>query len=167
MKQHETFSVRFLAVPFMVVAMIGVGFVSTPVAFAKLLEEVEIVMTDKDFKVVKGGVGERKEMSLVGGMPTQITLRNEDSVAHEFMSTLFTRTPVQLSGEATIISTKRARGFRIDGGKTVVLNFVAPNDMDGETAYDVFWCNIHGKQHGEKMRGEILTVATITGTGAF
>lgn len=141
--------------------------VFTSATFGKMLSEVEIVMTDKEFKVVKGGIGERNEFELVAGMPTQIILKNEDSVAHEFMSTLFVRAPVKLSGEATVVSTQSARGFRIDPGKTVVLDFVAPPDVEGDTMYDVFWCNIHGKHYGEAMRGEILTVATTTGTGAF
>jgi hypothetical protein len=26
--------------------------------------------------------------------------------------------------------------------------------------YDVFYCNVHGKEHGEKMRGEVVVVET-------
>lgn len=167
MKRSMTYHKKMAVVPLLLGTLLIGGLLFAPVTFAKMLTEVEIVMTDKDFQVVKGGVGPRKEMDLVSGMPTEITLRNEDSVAHEFMSTLFARTPVQVAGEATVISTQRARGFRIDPGKTVKLSFVPPEDPDSDTMYDVFWCNIHGKHHGEAMRGEILTVATTTGTGAF
>lgn len=167
MKEGRKTKEMVFLLPLIGVALLVGGLWSSTVAHAKLLTQVEIVMDDKEFKIAKGGIEGRNQFDLIAGMPTEITLRNEDAVAHEFMSTLFTRTPVQVSGEATVISTKRARGFRVDGGKSVTLTFVPPEDPDGETGYDVFWCNIHGKHHGDVMRGEILTVATTTGTGAF
>jgi hypothetical protein len=40
-------------------------------------------------------------------------------------------------------------------------------DQNGatESMYDVFWCNVHGKEHGQKMRGELLVVETRGETG--
>ncbi|RMH35864.1 MAG: hypothetical protein D6690_07785 [Nitrospirae bacterium] len=140
--------------------------VPPPVSAAKLMTEIEILMKDEGFHVVKGA-GPGGGLELTAGMPTQITLRNEDSVAHEFVSTLFSRIPVAMSGNATMIGTTRARGFRIDPGNSVVLNFIPPVNEEGDTEYDLFWCNVHGRHFGDKMRGEILTVATTTGTGAF
>jgi len=169
MKEAKKTKKMVFLLPLIGMAMLGGGLWSSTVTHAKMLtEEVKIVMDDKEFHVVKGGMPGRNEFELVQGLPTEITLENKDVVAHEFMSTLLTRVPVQVSGEATVLSTKRARGFRVDGGKTVTLSFIPPVDTEtGETMYDVFWCNIHGKHYGDAMRGEILTVATTTGTGAF
>jgi hypothetical protein len=106
----------------------------------------------------------------MAGNPTVIQLRNRDLVAHEFMSTLFRDVPFRISGNATFVKTARASGVRIDPGQTVTLEFNAPVgtvDQNGatESMYDVFWCNVHGKEHGQKMRGELLVVETRGETG--
>ncbi|TMQ30757.1 MAG: hypothetical protein E6K65_04020 [Nitrospirae bacterium] len=86
------------------------------------------------------------------------------------MSTLFRDVPFRISGIATFVKTARASGVRIDPGQTVTLEFNAPVatvDQNGatESMYDVFWCNVHGKEHGQKMRGELLVVETRGETG--
>lgn len=164
MGKNATYHKKIFGILFVLVTVLIGGLLITPPTFAKIIDKVEIVMMDRHFKVVKGGVGTRNEFELSASMPTEITLRNEDSVAHEFMSTFFARVPVKLSGEASLVSTRNARGFRIDPGKSVVLKFLAPpNPDEGELRYDVFWCNVHGKRHGDEMRGEILTVPTSGG----
>ena len=63
------------------------------------------------------------------------------------------------------IQAARASGVRVDPGQTVTLEFNAPMgkaDQYGtvESIYDVFWCNVHGKEHGQKMRAELVVIET-------
>jgi len=135
-----------------------------PVGGAELKEVyVAIDISEKTFQVTKGAT--ERGFTLIAGMPTVIQLRNRDLVAHEFMSTLFRDVPFRISGDATLVKTARATGVRVDPGQTVTLEFNAPvakADQYGgtETSYDVFWCNVHGKEHGQKMRGELLIIET-------
>jgi hypothetical protein len=125
--------------------------------------DVAIDISEKTFNVTKGAT--ERGFALISGMPTVIQLRNRDLVAHEFMSTLFRDVPFSISGNATLVKTARATGVRVDPGQTVTLEFNAPvakTDQYGGTefSYDVFWCNVHGKEHGQKMRGELLIIET-------
>ena len=125
--------------------------------------DVAIDISEKTFHMIKGG--NERGFTLLAGKPTAIQLRNRDDVAHEFMSTLFRDVPFRISGNATVVKTARASGLRIDPGQTVTIEFDAPlpnPDQYGaaESSYDVFWCNVHGKEHGQKMRGELLIIET-------
>ncbi len=125
--------------------------------------DVAIDISEKAFHITKGGT--ERGFTLMAGMPTVIQLRNRDLVAHEFVSTLFRDVPFRISGNATLVKTARASGVRLDPGQTVTLEFNAPvgkEDQYGamESSYDVFWCNVHGKEHGQKMRGEVLIIET-------
>ena len=131
--------------------------------------EVDVVIdiSEKTFQITKGGTA--RGFALMAGMPAVIKLLNRDLVAHEFMSTLFRDVPFRISGNATVVKTARASGLRIDPGQTVTLEFTAPVAQldrygDRATIYDVFWCNVHGKEHGQKMRGELAIIET-TGIG--
>jgi hypothetical protein len=124
---------------------------------------VAIEISEKAFHITKGAT--EKGITLMAGMPAVIQLRNKDLVAHEFMSTLFRDVPFRISGNATLVKTARASGVRVDPGQTVTLEFNAPlakADQYGaiESTYDVFWCNVHGKEHGQKMRGELVIIET-------
>src|SRR5262245_28904823 len=125
--------------------------------------DVGIDINEKTFHITKGGT--ERGFTLMAGTPTVIQLRNRDDVAHEFVSTLFHDVPFRISGNAALIKTARASGVRLDPGQTVTLEFSAPlatQDQYGavESSYDVFWCNVHGKDHGHKMRGELLILET-------
>jgi len=125
--------------------------------------DVAIDISEKAFQITKGG--SERGFTLMAGSPTVIQLRNRDDVTHEFVSTLFHDVPFRISGNATLIKTARASGVRLDPGQTVTLEFNAPlakEDQFGavESSYDVFWCNVHGKDHGHKMRGELLILET-------
>ena len=125
--------------------------------------DVAIDISEKAFLITTGGT--ERGFTLMAGMPTVIQLRNRDFVAHEFMSTLFRDVPFRMSGNATLVKTARAAGVRLDPGQTVTLEFNAPmakEDQYGarESIYDVFWCNVHGKEHGQKMRGELAIIET-------
>ena len=124
---------------------------------------VAIEISEKTFHITKGGT--ERGFTLMAGSPTVIQLRNKDDVTHEFVSTLFHDVPFSMSGNATVVKTARASGVRLDPGQTVTLEFDAPlakADQFGatESSYDVFWCNVHGKDHGHKMRGELLILET-------
>jgi hypothetical protein len=134
---------------------------SDPVAAGEVTVAIDI--SEKAFHVTKGGT--ERGFTLIAGMPSVIQLRNRDLVAHEFVSTLFRDVPFRISGNATLVKTARASGVRVDPGQTVTLEFNAPlakEDQYGAAAssYDAFWCNVHGKEHGQKMRGELLIIET-------
>jgi hypothetical protein len=134
-----------------------------PEAVAAREVDVAIEISEKAFHITKGGT--ERGFHLVAGMPAVSQLRNSDLVAHEFMSTLFRDVPFRISGNATLVKTARASGVRLDPGQTVTLEFNAPvakADQYGgmESIYDVFWCNVHGKEHGQKMRGELAIIET-------
>lgn len=117
----------------------------------------EVVMKDKGFQITQGESG--KGFLLMAGTRADIRLRNEDSVAHEFVSTMLFNQPFQLLGHGTFVKAPNAAGIRVDPGQTVVLSFDAPyGTKEFQHIYEVFWCNVHGKQHGDAMRGEILIV---------
>jgi len=125
--------------------------------------DVAIDISEKAFHFVKGGT--EQGFTLMAGMPAVIKLRNRDLVAHEFVSTLFRDVPFRISGNATLVRTAHASGVRLDPGQIVTLEFNAPMakpDQYGamESIYDVFWCNVHGKEHGHKMRGEVVVLET-------
>lgn len=125
--------------------------------------DVVLIISEKAFHITKGGTA--RGFALMAGMPAVIKLFNRDLVAHEFMSTLFRDVPFRISGNATVVKTARASGIRIDPGQAVTLEFTAPvanPDQFGDraTLYDVFWCNVHGKNHGETMRGEVAIIET-------
>lgn len=121
--------------------------------------KVDVVMKEKGFHVTSGE-SERGFM-LVAGTQADINLRNEDTVAHEFVSPLLYKAPFQISGNATLIRLPKTMGVRVDPGQSVVLTFNVPQDStEFQPLYDLFWCNVHGKQHTDSMRGEILIVET-------
>lgn len=134
-----------------------------PEPFVSSEVDVVIEISEKTFHITKGGTVHG--FTLMAGMPAVIKLLNRDLVAHEFMSTLFRDVPFRISGNATVVKTARASGLRIDPGQTVTLEFTAPVsklDRYGDRAslYDVFWCNVHGKEHGQTMRGELAIIET-------
>lgn len=120
--------------------------------------DVIVVMKDKTFHVMKGGPMENSvsnpAFSLPVGMDLAILLRNEDEVAHEFVSPLLMKAEdLELSGRATIVYTLTAFGVRIEPRDQTMLRFSIP-----EANFDRFhfWCNLHGKLLSDGMRGEIF-----------
>ena len=92
--------------------------------------------------------------SLPVGRDLVVLLRNEDNVAHEFVSPLLMKVDdLQLSGRATLIYTLTAVGVRVESRDSVLLRFDIP-----DAGFDQFhfWCNIHGKLLDDTMRGEIF-----------
>ena len=120
--------------------------------------DAEVLMKHKAFHITQGE-SDLRGILLVSGERTDIRLRNEDKVAHEFVSTMLFNVPFQLNGSGTLVKAPKAAGVRVDPGQAVVLSFDVPADTkEFQHIYEVFWCNVHGKQHGDAMRGEILIV---------
>jgi hypothetical protein len=120
--------------------------------------DVILVMKDKGFHVLKGAQAgnplSTPAFSLPAGRDLVIQLRNEDEVAHEFVSPLLMKAEdLQISGRATLVYTLTAFGVRVEPHDSVMLRFDIP-----DVGFDQFhfWCNIHGKLLGDTMRGEIF-----------
>ncbi len=117
----------------------------------------EVVMTGQTFQIAKGETA--KGFMLLAGTRADIVLRNEDTVAHEFVSPMLFNVPFALDGNGVFVKLPNAAGVRVDPGRVVRLTFDVPQDSkEFQNMYEVFWCNVHGKQHGDKMRGEVLVV---------
>ena len=116
-----------------------------------------LVMTGQTFQIAKGETA--KGFMLLAGTRADIVLRNEDSVAHEFVSPMLFNVPFALDGNGVFVKLPNAAGVRVDPGRVVRLTFDVPQDTkEFQNLYEVFWCNVHGKQYGDKMRGEVLVV---------
>ena len=120
--------------------------------------DVVLVMTHKAFHVMKGAQSgnplPNPAFSLQAGMDLVILLRNEDEVAHEFVSPLLLKAEdLQIIGRATLVYTLTAFGVRVEPKESVMLRFETP-----DASFDRFhfWCNIHGKFLDDTMRGEIF-----------
>ena len=123
----------------------------------KIEADAEVVMNDKSFRIAKGETA--KGFMLLAGTRANIVLRNEDTVAHEFVSSMLFNVPFRLDGNGTFVKLPHAAGVRVDPSQVVQLTFDVPQDSkEFQNMYEVFWCNVHGKQHGDKMRGEVLIV---------
>jgi hypothetical protein len=125
--------------------------------------DVVLVMKDMAFHVLKEVPPEQQEtpvskqaFSLPTGQDLVVLLRNDDKVAHEFVSPLLLKVDnLQLSGRATLVYTHTAVGVRVEPTDSVLLRFEIP-----DAGYDQFhfWCNIHGMFFGDTMRGEIFVL---------
>ncbi|MCA9473927.1 MAG: hypothetical protein KC594_17835 [Nitrospira sp.] len=122
-------------------------------------KKLEIVMQDGVYHVLNDR-DHQYRLTVNAGEETTIVLRNQDGVAHEFITPLFTRTEVQFSGDAVGIFGKVAAGFRLDPGKTLILRLTVPYSQPFRTMFDVVWCNLHQTADGEAREGELLLVAT-------
>src|SRR6266498_1259545 len=125
-------------------ALLGVGTV-TPTFGASDVKKIEIVAKDKEFKV-NGDY-------TISGMPTQIVLRNEDTVTHGFNSSLFKDTAVKLEGGGSKAEGKGPNVFRVEPGKTMVLSFTKAEKQPGDASTYAFWCDLH-----PRMKGEMLVI---------
>ena len=150
---------RCLMTAFVIPLALALGIDGISAAEESLYDpDVVLVMKDKYFHVVKGAQpGNPKSnpsFSLPAGRDIVIELRNEDNVAHEFVSPLLMKAEdLQISGRATIVYTLTAFGVRVEPKESVMLRFDIP-----DAGFDKFhfWCNIHGKFTDDTMRGEIF-----------
>ncbi|MDC8449216.1 MAG: cupredoxin domain-containing protein [Nitrospira sp.] len=152
---------RSRLIAFAIQLVLGIGMGGIGLAEELLYEpDVVVVMKNKAFQVIKDGPLENSQstpaFSLPVGMDLAILLRNEDEVAHEFVSPLLMKAEdLEISGRATIVYTLTAFGVRVEPRDRVMLRFSVP-----EASLDRFhfWCNLHGKLLSDTMRGEIFIV---------
>lgn len=150
---------RWPFITFVIPFALGVGMGEISSAEELLNDpDVVLVMKDKAFQVIKGAQPgnplPNPAFSLQPGRDIVILLRNEDEVAHEFVSPLLMKAEnLQISGRATIVYTHTAFGVRVEPRESVTLRFETP-----DAGFDRFhfWCNIHGKLLDDPMRGEIF-----------
>lgn len=150
---------RLSLTAFVIPLALGLGIGGISSAEESLYDpDVILVMKDKYFHVIKGAQQgnplPNPAFSLPAGRDLVILLRNEDEVAHEFVSPLLLKAEdLQLSGRATLVYTLNAVGVRVEPRDSVTLRFEIP-DADFDKFH--FWCNIHGKLLDDAMRGEIF-----------
>ena len=150
---------RLPLIAFVIPLALGVGMGGISSAEELLYDpDVVLVMKNKAFQVIKGTQPgnplPNPAFSLKAGMDLVILLRNEDEVAHEFVSPLLMKAEdLQISGRATLVYTITAFGVRVEPKESVTLRFSSP-----DASFDRFhfWCNIHGKFLDDTMRGEIF-----------
>lgn len=149
--------------PFVALAIVLTGLSCAALAHAEEDEyepDVILVIKEKAFHMLKGnssgGNSLHPAFSLTSGEEITLELRNEDTLPHEFVSPLFAKVEFQFWGKATMVYTYTANGIRIDPGEIVALRFELPKDFTGDLFK--FWCNVHGKLHGDVLQGEIFVV---------
>ncbi|HBP86744.1 MAG: hypothetical protein KC592_12470 [Nitrospira sp.] len=159
MKRLNLQSPKFLIMGTLVLAM------AYPVMAAKG-PTTEIVMKGNGYQITSsssaGTLGPGFTMD--AGMTNTITLKNEDTTPHEFVSKSFKHMDVVVSGETEAVKDGAASGWKIMPGKTVVLKVTPKVGENFGGSWDVFYCPIHGKGN---MRGEVIVADSRTGTGAF
>jgi hypothetical protein len=107
--------------------------------------EMQITIRHSGYELRKDGHPVGPDLSLIAGRPVAFSLRNEDSISHEFISSLFTRIELHFTGRATGIFRKEAAGFRLNPGESLTVQFMAPFS-DFPTMYDLIWCT-HHREH--------------------
>ena len=120
------------------------GLVTLAVQAAEPAKRIEIVIKDKSSKVLTGYT--------VTGIPTEIVVRNEDTITHGFNTSLFGPTiKVEMTG-GYLAEGKKKHVYRVDAGKTMTLKFT-PTQHDPDTDSFAFWCDMH-----RSLKGEMLVV---------
>ena len=163
LQRHRGERACFSWVPLVVLSLVWTGGLDASLAYAEEPEyepDVVLVIKEKAFHMLKGSPSGNHSVhpafSLPSGEEITLELRNEDLVPHEFVSPLFAKVEFQFWGKATLVYTYTANGIRIDPGEIVALRFDLPKDFSGDLFK--FWCNLHGKLHGDVLQGEIFIV---------
>src|SRR5262249_24440805 len=83
--------------------------------------KAEVVMKDKTYHITQGE-SSSKGIMLMAGTRADIRLRNEDSVAHEFVSTILYKLPFAMFGNGTFVKVPKAAGIRGDSRQNRVVS---------------------------------------------
>ena len=114
-------------------------------------KKIEITAKDKEWKV---------SGYTLKDAPTEIVVRNEDTVTHGFNSSLFKDAKVTVEGDGQLAKGKGPNVYRVDPGKMMILrlNTKPSTGMDEGSATYAFWCDLHPQMKGEmfvlSLRGE-------------
>lgn len=133
---------RLMCVALAVGTFLGVGISGLEVRGAQV-QKVEIVIQNGEAKLVRG--------TMYTGFPTEISIRNEDSVTHGFNSSAFGGVnKVEMIG-GSVAEGKGANVYRVEPGRTMVIKFTPTTDGKDETRTHAFWCDMHKTVKGEML----------------
>jgi hypothetical protein len=142
MKTGGSFS-KALFVPVALAVGALLGMVTLTVQASESTKKIEIVIKDGKSKVLGGYT--------LTGAPTEIVVRNDDSITHGFNTSLFDdKLAVTMEG-GSLAKGKGPHVYRVDAGKTMVLKFTLSHQE--ESATFAFWCDMH-----PQMKGEMIVV---------
>ena len=133
---------QLMGVALAVGTFLGVGLSGVEVRGAQV-QKVEIVIQTGEAKLVRG--------TILSGVPTELSIRNEDSVTHGFNSSVFggARNVEMVGG--SVAEGKGSNVYRVDPGRTMVIKFTIPLDGKGESRTHAFWCDMHRGVKGEML----------------
>jgi hypothetical protein len=121
---------------------LGVGISGVEVRGAQV-QKVEIVIQAGEAKLVRG--------TMYTGFPTEISIRNEDSVTHGFNSSAFGRADkVEMVG-GSVAEGKGTNVYRVEPGRTMLIKFTPSSDGRDENRTHAFWCDMHKTVKGEML----------------
>lgn len=123
------------------VLAVGVAVSGFPQAGAQMEQRVDV--TIKDFKFAT------TQVPLRLGVPTGITIRNDDGERHDFGSSMFEGVPTQVESVGIISYGRGIAGVLIDPKRTTEIRFT----MDKPGRHE-FRCSIH-----PTMKGELLSLS--------
>ncbi len=133
---------RLMCVTLAVGTLLGVGISGVEVRGAQV-QKVEIVIQAGEAKLVRG--------TMYTGFPTEISIRNEDSVTHGFNSSAFGRVDkVEMVG-GSVAEGKGANVYRVEPGRTMVIKFTPTSEGKDENRTHAFWCDMHKTVKGEML----------------
>jgi len=133
---------RLMCVTLAVGTLLGVGISGVEVQGAQV-QKVEIVIQAGEAKLVRG--------TMYTGFPTEISIRNEDSVTHGFNSSAFGRVDkVEMVG-GSVAEGKGANVYRVEPGRTMVIKFTPTSEGKDENRTHAFWCDMHKTVKGEML----------------
>ena len=101
-------------------------------------QTVEVVIKDSTFVT--------KQSALRLGVPTMITVRNEDAKRHDFGSTMFEGIPTKIEQDGVSVYGRGLGGVMLDAKRDAVIRF----NMERPGRH-TFQCSIH-----PEMKGELL-----------
>ena len=133
---------QFMCVALVVGTFLGVGLSGVEVRGAQV-QKVEIVIQAGEAKLVRG--------TILSGVPTEVSIRNEDSVTHGFNSSVFggARNVEMVGG--SVAEGKGSNVYRVEPGRTMMIKFTMPPDGKGESRTHAFWCDMHRGVKGEML----------------
>ena len=134
---------RLMLVALAVGTLLGVGIGGLEVRAAERVQKVEIVIQAGEAKLARG--------TMLSGVPTEVSIRNEDSVTHGFNSSVFGgASKVEMVG-GSVAEGKGSNVYRVEPGRTMVIKVVIPLDGKGESRTHAFWCDMHRGVKGEML----------------
>jgi hypothetical protein len=132
-----------MCVALAVATLLGVGISGVEVRAAQGAQKVEIVIQAGEAKLVRG--------TILTGVPTELNIRNEDSVTHGFNSSIFGAAGnVEMVG-GSVAEGKGSNVYRVEPGRTMVIKFTPSGEGKGESRTHAFWCDMHKGVKGEML----------------